>query len=972
MKKLSVLFIILFITLNLPGYTCWEENGKAIRKETHLNYSQELINLSSGGYMLLWSDASSGLQEMKVQKLSEEGESIWDEPISLSECDLYLPNGEKIIEASDGNIITAWYELDDPALIRCQKIDQDGNKLWGDDGLTFALDFYTDDCFLLETVADLNGGVYIVYNEDSIKALNIDSDGDIGENWNSTGNTIFTDIAYSDLEVIPDGYGGFVISARGYSSSTILMQRLNIAAENLWGDEGLSITGTYDLKISNWETGVYAIVYRDSEEEVFKTTLLNSDGEFLLAEPQTIGLQMQEGYIHDWTYTRSSDGKLIIVFSDNNYGASDYVLVAQKLEIGGEPDWGENGIIVHSNNIFNCSYTVEDIFTDENGGFFLASEYWDEDIEGIMYDHLDSDGSLINSEFITETALHQHGSPIFLENSNNNCSIFWNLKEEGFQRIKMQIMDEDDNPVFVSGGNTVFEVIAGNVGTAYLSTSGTNTAILWGDSRFDEYTTFIQLLDNETGETIFEDQGLAVNDLSEADQSYPQVAFNESGELICVCYHCNDYYDLQIAGAQIIDLSGNLLLGENGLIFGDLPVVFDQISLGRSGNDFLISWSERSNDFIHPDTFLKVQRINESGALWGDGVIIRSGIDNECTGITIENDYIFWKEGDIPPDLYVIKLNENGEPAPGWDMEGICLTQATFYQNDYYVYPNDDEILVLWYQNSTNHTYLYAQLVSEDGNLLWGENGVQIGCDLFNIQSIDFFDYNLYISTWDNSPDNMEIRKYDLEGNSIWQSPIVITSFPYSPRFDLKISDDVIIAYWTDENYNIRALLYDQEGNLIENVPPDGIDICSAIHSQYLSTSIIDDNDNSIVVWGDARGKFMPASDPSIYVQKIDLSTVPVTEEDIPDGNLVNLSNYPNPFTQSTILKCDLPRGIENAEIVIYNIRGQKVRSLPATTNDVEWDCRNQDGNLAGSGVYFYVLQGKNLKSETGKMIMLR
>jgi FlgD Ig-like domain len=81
---------------------------------------------------------------------------------------------------------------------------------------------------------------------------------------------------------------------------------------------------------------------------------------------------------------------------------------------------------------------------------------------------------------------------------------------------------------------------------------------------------------------------------------------------------------------------------------------------------------------------------------------------------------------------------------------------------------------------------------------------------------------------------------------------------------------------------------------------------------------------------------------------------------------------YPNPFTQSTTLKYDLPRNIEDAEIVIYNIKGQKVRTLPATSNEVKWDCRNQDGNLASSGIYFYKLQGRGFTSTTGKMILLR
>jgi len=218
--------------------------------------------------------------------------------------------------------------------------------------------------------------------------------------------------------------------------------------------------------------------------------------------------------------------------------------------------------------------------------------------------------------------------------------------------------------------------------------------------------------------------------------------------------------------------------------------------------------------------------------------------------------------------------------------------------------------------------------------------------------------------------------EFDLDGSNGWNEPEVLNIMEinaFSSSITMDIWEEMIIVYWSDIGYdNIYALIYDLEGNLIENIPPEGISICSERHEQYCRSSVVDDSGNSFVIWQDARGSFMPATDPSLYVQKIDLNTVPTFDDEIIEGNFVNMSNYPNPFTRSTTLKCDLPRNIEEAEIVIYNIRGQKVRSLPATSNEVEWDCRNQAGNIAGSGVYFYVLQGKNIKSETGKMIMLR
>ena len=95
------------------------------------------------------------------------------------------------------------------------------------------------------------------------------------------------------------------------------------------------------------------------------------------------------------------------------------------------------------------------------------------------------------------------------------------------------------------------------------------------------------------------------------------------------------------------------------------------------------------------------------------------------------------------------------------------------------------------------------------------------------------------------------------------------------------------------------------------------------------------------------------------------------------------LSNYPNPFNPSTTISFEL--SIENAESVrieIYNLKGQKVRTLPVTLNGYEresskqysvyWDGGNQNDKPISSGIYLYklVVNDKNTKSK--KMVLLK
>jgi len=72
----------------------------------------------------------------------------------------------------------------------------------------------------------------------------------------------------------------------------------------------------------------------------------------------------------------------------------------------------------------------------------------------------------------------------------------------------------------------------------------------------------------------------------------------------------------------------------------------------------------------------------------------------------------------------------------------------------------------------------------------------------------------------------------------------------------------------------------------------------------------------------------------------------------------VLLGNYPNPFNPETTIRFMLG-GDMSVKIDVYNVRGQKVRSLvsgvyEAGEHSVVWNGCSDDGRAVGSGVYFY------------------
>ncbi len=95
--------------------------------------------------------------------------------------------------------------------------------------------------------------------------------------------------------------------------------------------------------------------------------------------------------------------------------------------------------------------------------------------------------------------------------------------------------------------------------------------------------------------------------------------------------------------------------------------------------------------------------------------------------------------------------------------------------------------------------------------------------------------------------------------------------------------------------------------------------------------------------------------------------------------------NYPNPFSSSTTISFEL--NTENSEIVIYNMKGQKIKNFPnlqinkSTNQQIIWDGTDSQNIPVSNGIYFYqVKYGNNnefrkertLSNDIKKLILLR
>jgi len=100
------------------------------------------------------------------------------------------------------------------------------------------------------------------------------------------------------------------------------------------------------------------------------------------------------------------------------------------------------------------------------------------------------------------------------------------------------------------------------------------------------------------------------------------------------------------------------------------------------------------------------------------------------------------------------------------------------------------------------------------------------------------------------------------------------------------------------------------------------------------------------------------------------------SENDLTPAVTKLISNFPNPFNPSTTIYFSLTtENTESTELIIYNLKGQKIKTFPVILSGVEgsvvWNGKDDNDQPVTSGIYFYKLQTGDF-SQIKKMILLK
>ncbi|MDP8204744.1 MAG: right-handed parallel beta-helix repeat-containing protein [Candidatus Tenebribacter mawsonii] len=211
------------------------------------------------------------------------------------------------------------------------------------------------------------------------------------------------------------------------------------------------------------------------------------------------------------------------------------------------------------------------------------------------------------------------------------------------------------------------------------------------------------------------------------------------------------------------------------------------------------------------------------------------------------------------------------------------------------------------------------------------------------------------------------ISKPQITNNIIWNNE---TNF-YDPHQLMNCK-----AFYTTYN----DIEFGQEGN--GNVDEQPFFIGSGPHPYSLQVdSPCIDSGTSNILFGFEIPDYDLAGTSRVYNDSIDMGVyewngVGVENYELPITNY-ELSNYPNPFNPTTMISFNLTlESTENTELIIYNLKGQKIkkleiRNLKLGINNVEWDGTDQSNKPVTSGIYFYKLIVGDFQ-QVNKMMLLK
>ena len=156
------------------------------------NWSQQLLAAPNGGCFIAWTELSGNVQNAIAETVSNEGVSLWDGGIDLStNFSNFRMSPMLSVSEETQELMALWRESNGSQSqrgISAQRLDNSGNRLWGDDGIT-VVDMNPDYDYLDLSVVGFGEEIISAYIQQSANMS-----GDIyAKRLDAEGNSVWTE-----------------------------------------------------------------------------------------------------------------------------------------------------------------------------------------------------------------------------------------------------------------------------------------------------------------------------------------------------------------------------------------------------------------------------------------------------------------------------------------------------------------------------------------------------------------------------------------------------------------------------------------------------------------------------------------------------------------------------------------------------------------------------------------------------------
>lgn len=962
--------MVLLVVLLATSWAIFANEPEPIRLADKILFRGVQLKTPNDDVIVFWTDTLSGSTRIMAQSFAPSGTANWANPMPVV-SDVMEPEALDACLASDGNYFLLYgVQLGQWINYRVQKISTSGAVLWGVSGTQVSPGGYNNYAPL---VADNQGGVYAFWDLHSdmnaINGQHLDATGTI--QWGVDGMLVLQHSFMLRIKgAIPDGSGGCIVNiSKSLDSGGTVSHLLRLSPTgSVVGNSPLLDPDLFpgsNFTAMPGEPGQF-ILYNAGPDQVARFLRVNAEGSILAP---LVSHTLPPNSLPDVGFTVEkvpSDGLYYLYRTD-----TPYRFYAAKLDAQLQAAWQDPVAVTPDNG---GDYIDMSVDADAAGRLWVAWTYnvYPAPTHEIRAQMVDASGQLAwdPAGMLIASTDYRVDHPAVTA-MNNRGYLFWGQIRQGMASLNSQNVSPSGELQWPAGGEPVRECVAGFAGADIVVPMTQHFCILWNDTRRNELgNIYFQLTDTSLIPTLAANGVPLCDSLTIADRLVNALPMPD-GSVAVLFYAQSEYTTPGSLYMQQILPDGSKLYPQPGIFIAS-GTGYDNVSMSIHDGDLYIVWGDTDYNGGNSETVIIGQRIHQGQIEWnGGGRLLVTLPEEFLMELHVRGAYVVWQTMDgSGSNVRALRVQPNGTPSAGWPAYGLDLVSPAGEGIDISGQPvglADGDLVCVFRRQQQDHYGLFAQRFSPSGQRRWGSNGITLDTEVYST-----------VSCADFAPETT-FGIYRILQNGLWLQRYGSTDTPLLGDAGVFVDvpgdyyDDVLLRYQDGWYSFFRASLTGQNSELIlhQVYSPSGVPLYYAPQSinnapsgnEQLSAARI--GNIGCLIWTDNRQGIYDSEYylSSVYAVRVAADHVDADDPGVGVPALPAISGIgPNPFKTSASIGFTLPRTAD-VELVIYNIRGQKVASLcegtayPAGNHSLRWDGQDLHGKRVASGIYLCLLK---------------